>query len=257
MKIIVAAHKPYEMPDDPIYQPVYVGSALKTDRPAGYIGDDTGKNMSEMNPYYNELTAMYWAKYNLQDEDIIGLAHYRRYLGSKASHELKDVLTESQIREGLAAHDVLLPKCRNYYIENQRDHYLNAHLNEPYFVLEQVIREDYPEFEPAFQALEKSTKIHLYNMSIMPQALFQDYTDFVFGVLAKVQAKIPYDRYEGQDARVFGFLSERLMDVWIETRQHSYREYPLVTTERTNWLDKGTQFLKRKFLKSDQTKTHF
>jgi len=79
----------------------------------------------------------------------------------------------------------------------------------------------------------------------------------VFGVLAKVQEKIPYDTYQGQDARVFGFLSERLMDIWVETRQHKYREYPLVTTEKTNWLDKGSQFLKRKFLNSDQTKTHF
>ncbi|SUP59383.1 Uncharacterised protein [Weissella viridescens] len=47
------------------------------------------------------------------------------------------------------------------------------------------------------------------------------------------------------------------MDIWVETRRHKYREYPLVTTEKTNWLDKGSQFLKRKFLNSDQTRTHF
>ncbi|MGL5688307.1 MAG: DUF4422 domain-containing protein, partial [Weissella cibaria] len=32
---------------------------------------------------------------------------------------------------------------------------------------------------------------------------------------------------------------------------------PLVTTEKTNWLDKGTQFLKRKFFKSANKKVHF
>lgn len=257
MKIIVAAHKPYQMPDAAIYQQVFVGAALKTDMPDGYIGDDTGTNMSEMNPYYNELTALYWAKYNLQDEDVIGLAHYRRYLGTKTSHALKDVLTEADIVHALTEVDVLLPKHRNYFIENQKDHYLNAHLNEPYFVMAQVIHDDYPEYEAAFKTLEKSTKIHLYNMGIMRQELFQEYTDFVFGVLEKVQAQIPYQNYEGQDARVFGFLAERLMDVWVNTHQLTYKEFPLVTTEKTNWVDKGSQFLRRKFVKGDAKKTHF
>ncbi|MBM7617112.1 hypothetical protein JOC36_000661 [Weissella uvarum] len=257
MKIIVAAHKPYQMPKSDIYLPVYVGSALKDDMPAGYVGDDTGQNISEMNPYYNELTALYWAKYNLQDEDVLGLAHYRRYLGRKSSHDLADVLSESDINSALAEVDVLLPKHRNYVIDNQRDHYLNAHLNEPFFVLEKVIELDYPSYLPAFRRMEASSKIHLYNMSIMKQGHFQSYTDFLFGVLEKVQAQIPYQDYQGQDARVFGFLAERLKDVWLETNQLTYREFPLVTTEKTNWIDKGTQFLKRKFLKNQPAKTHF
>ena len=101
MKILVAVHKPYQMPKDQTYLPVMVGAALQEGYPANYTPDNTGQNMSEMNPFYNELTALYWAKYNLQDEDVIGLMHYRRYFGKKASHDLTDILTETDIRNAL------------------------------------------------------------------------------------------------------------------------------------------------------------
>ena len=257
MKILVAVHKPYQMPKDQTYLPVMVGAALQEGYPANYTPDNTGQNMSEMNPFYNELTALYWAKYNLQDEDVIGLMHYRRYFGKKASHDLTDILTETDIRNALETADVLLPKQRNYYIETQKDHYFNAHNHEPYNVMREVIAEKYPDYLAAFNAMGNSTKAHLFNMSIMRQADFQEYTDFMFDVLKAVEERIPYLEYEGQERRVFGFLSERLMDTWVNTKQKRVMEFPLVTTEKTNWLDKGTQFLKRKFFKNANKKVHF
>ena len=53
--------------------------------------------------------------------------------------------------------------------------------------------------------------------------------------------------YSVNDARVFGFVSERLLDVWVETRGLDYTEMPVVFTEHQNWLKKGGAFLKRKF----------
>ena len=50
----------------------------KEKRILGYQGDDAGDNISEKNPYYCELTGLYWAWKNL-DADYIGLAHYRRH----------------------------------------------------------------------------------------------------------------------------------------------------------------------------------
>lgn len=43
-----------------------------------------------------------------------------------------------------------------------------------------------------------------------------------------------------------GYVSERLLDVWLETNQISYRELPVVNLERQNWLKKGGMFLLRK-----------
>lgn len=257
MKILVAAHKPYQMPEDKMYQPIFVGAALKDDMPVGYIGDNTGTHMSPMNAHFNELTALYWAKYNLQDEDVLGLMHYRRYLGRKSSHSLQDILSEDDIKAALSEVDVLVPKARNYFIEDQQTHYYNAHEHLPFDVMRDVIAEDFSEYTDAFDKVCHSTKAHLFNMQIMKQADFQAFTDFLFGVLEKVEPNIPYKEYEGQESRVFGFLSEYLLDTWVLTNDKTYREYPLVTTEKTNWLDKGSAFLLRKFSNKKNKKTHF
>ena len=63
IKIIVAAHKPYFMPDDDMYLPLQVGSFEKEG--IGFARDDTGDNISEKNPRFCELTGIYWAWKNL------------------------------------------------------------------------------------------------------------------------------------------------------------------------------------------------
>ena len=257
MKILIAAHKPYRLPKDDTYVPIMVGAALHDTVIPGYLPDNTGKNISDKNPYYNELTALYWAKYNLTNEDIVGLVHYRRYFGRKSSHDLANILTESDIRQGLEQADVLLPKQRNYFIETQEQHYLNAHAHEPYQVMREVLEEFYPSYMPAYKKATQSTKAHLFNMSIMRQTTFQSYTDFLFDVLKKVSERVDVTQLEGQDQRSLGFLAERLMDIWIYTNDLHIKEYPLVTTEKINWVDKGYQFLRRKFTKSATKKVHF
>ena len=47
--------------------------------------------------------------------------------------------------------------------------------------------------------------------------------------------------------RVFGFVSERLLDAWLTTNNISFEELSIVYMEHQNWLRKGTAFLKRKF----------
>ncbi|GAO99108.1 DUF4422 domain-containing protein [Fructobacillus ficulneus] len=256
MKVYVATHKKYEIPQDGLYQPLMVGSAMRDSIPDGYQRDDQGDSISAKNPNFNELTGLYWMWKN-SDEDVIGLAHYRRYLGLQAGHDISKRLDRDAIDKLLADFDVILPKQRNYYIENQRNHYLHAHAVEPYQVMEDIIKTDFSDFYPAFQSMEKSTKAHLFNMFIMNKAAFNDYAAFVFGVLSKVEEKIDISVLEGQDARVFGFLSERLMDTWLNTRDYSHKDVPVISLEKTNWFDKGTQFLKRKFMPKAKKKVHF
>ncbi len=83
VKIIIATHKKYKMPTDNMYLPLHVGAEGKKDKDGielnlGYIKDNTGENISELNSSFCELTGLYWAWKNL-NSDYIGLAHYRRH----------------------------------------------------------------------------------------------------------------------------------------------------------------------------------
>ena len=70
IKIIIATHKKYQMPEEDIYVPVQVGAEGKDD--LGYTLDNSGDNISNKNSSFCELTGMYWAWKNL-DADYIGL----------------------------------------------------------------------------------------------------------------------------------------------------------------------------------------
>ena len=70
IKIIVAAHKKYQMPKDKIYVPVHVGAKGK-DKIEDYQRDDEEENISEKNSCFCELTGLYWAWKNLKAEYII------------------------------------------------------------------------------------------------------------------------------------------------------------------------------------------
>lgn len=146
IKILVATHKKYEMPRYSCYLPLHVGKKGKDN--LGYVGDDTGENISEKNPYYCELTGVYWAWKNLK-ADYIGLAHYRRQFKgrNKQKNSLFDtVLSDIEIKELLKETDVILPKKRNYYIENLYDHYKHTMYIEPLDVTGEIIKEFYPEY---------------------------------------------------------------------------------------------------------------
>ena len=117
LQIVIALHKKYNVPTDKIYLPVLVGAAGKES--IGFSRDDSGENISKKNPYYCELTGLYWAWKNL-NVDYIGLVHYRRYLGigkknKTENKEFSKILTSKQAEELLSKYDVILPKQRNYY----------------------------------------------------------------------------------------------------------------------------------------------
>ena len=63
VKIIVATHKKYAMPTDEMYIPVHVGADGKFDEygkelDLGYIKDNTGDNISSLNPSFCGLTGL-------------------------------------------------------------------------------------------------------------------------------------------------------------------------------------------------------
>lgn len=127
IKILVAAHKQCKIPQDNVYKPIQVGKALNSNLHLGYQTDNEGTNISRKNPYYSELTAIYWGWKNLQ-LDYVGLVHYRRYLAiKKQKDKWASILTKTEAEQLCIQYDIILPQKRRYYIETLWSHYAHTH----------------------------------------------------------------------------------------------------------------------------------
>ncbi len=245
-RIIIAAHKPYKMPQDEIYLPIHVG---KNGREGfGIIGDDTGDNISAENPRFCELTGIYWAWKNLE-ADYIGLAHYRRHFSLKPKKDrFACVLSGDQLEKLLGETDVVLPKKQKYYIENLYDHYTHTHKEEHLVLLRQVLAEKSPEFLPEFDKLKKRTSAHMFNMFIMKRDKLDAYLNWLFDILFELEKRIDFSKMSAFEARMMGRLSELMLDMWLNKNEVSYNEVPCIYMEKINLVAKVTGFLKAKFL---------
>jgi len=258
VRIIVASHKKYQMPSDNTYLPVHVGREGKQD--IGYQGDNTGDNISIKNPYFCELTGLYWAWKNL-DADYIGLVHYRRYFSAKKFIPKKEadkfdaILTKHEIEKRLDKYDIILPKKRNYFIENIYSHYEHTMHIEPLIETGKIIQEKYPEYYPEFENLKKTTKMHAFNMFIMKKEYLDKYCTWLFDILFELEKRIDSSQYDSFHARFFGRVSERLLDVWIKTNNLNYDEIKVIDMQNINWFKKGTSFLMAKFMKKKYEKS--
>lgn len=250
MKILIATHKRYDFPESKIYQPVHVGKRL-SQNDLGYSRDDTGKNISDKNRSFNELTALYWAWKNdlFVGYDICGLVHYRRYFtGKGASVKGKGVLGSDEVEQLMCDNDVIVPKRRRYYVETIKDHYAHAHHGKDLEMIRHLIVERSSEYIEAFDTVMHQRSLYLYNMFLMRPALFTAYCEWVFPLLFELEKQIDISAYDDYQKRVFGFLSERLFNVWILKHDLKVKELSVVNIEGEDLLVKGFNMLKRKML---------
>lgn len=250
IKILVATHKKYWMPKDSVYVPVQVGAAL---HPAlGYTPDNTGDNISSKNPNYCELTGLYWAWKNL-DCQYIGLCHYRRYFGRKVhtkdiEKKKEAIFHRADYERLLQKYDVILPVKRNYYIETVRSQYEHAHYKKDLDEVEKIISEKYPGYSDAFTRVMNRRRLHILNMFVMKKSLFAEYCSWLFDILFELEKRTDLSGYDTYEARLFGFMSERLFNVWLERQNLKKCEVPVVFLENIDWPKKIAEFLKRKVI---------
>lgn len=249
LRVVVAIHKPYKVLSDKTYLPVHAGAAHAQD--IGYQSDAQGQSISEKNSLYCELTALYWAWKNLPS-DALGLMHYRRYLGEPSrclpwKPRIERIATGEELLDYLRKTPILLPKKRDYFIESREAQYVHAHGRAGLDVLRHVLAQKAPEYLPAFETSMKRTSGHCFNIFVMRRDLADAYCQWMFDILFEVEREMRRSMPQEITPRLFGFISERMMDCWLETNGYVYKELPVVNMERQNWLKKGTEFLKRKW----------
>lgn len=239
IKILIAYHKPDVVFKNDYLIPIHVGRAVlrrKEDEESRknlrileeqMIGDDTGENISEKNPSYNEMTALYWAWKNydmLGSPSYIGLMHYRRHfcikkMGEKSAYfecghcddpnayireELG--LTKDALEELLEKNDFIIGKP--YYKNSVYEHYRENHKIEELDHAIRIVKEKFPRYYKSLKRYIRGNDTYFCNMFIFPKDIFFEYCEFVFGVLQQYETETDIT-----GKRLF--ISERLTGAFV------------------------------------------
>lgn len=264
IKLIIATHKNYRMPDDEAYLPIHVGAEGKVDSEGnaldlGYTKDNTGDNISSKNPYYCELTGLYWAWKNLE-ADYLGLVHYRRYFSSQKKVNSKDpfdkIISCNELKTLFKKYKVIVPKKRKYYIESLYSHYAHTHYAEHLDIVREIIGEQCKDYLAEYDMVVKRTYGYMFNMMIMDKALLNDYCQWLFDILGELEKRVKTDDLSVFQSRFYGRVSEIIFNVWLEHQINEGRlsktdikELPFIYMEKINRFKKGISFLKAKFFR--------
>nr|WP_249196288.1 DUF4422 domain-containing protein [Gluconobacter kondonii] len=228
--------------EDDVFLPIQVGRAL-ADNHLPIRGDDTGDNISKKNREYCELTALYWAWKNDKDAAWIGFMHYRRFLDfactglqtdSFGCISLKNMTPLTLQQMGLNAEIVrktiedtpsacaILPEkwsVRNVNVSSLYQHYANSdyHFARDLDLTRSVISDLYPDDLPVFDVVMAGDEGYFTNVFVFRRDLFDTYCGWLFSILSEVEARADLTNYSAQARRIYGYLGERLFNVFMSS----------------------------------------
>lgn len=240
IKIFICAHKEVPLPQHPYFLPIQAGAALHNPI-EDYQPDNEGENISIKNPHFCELTCHYWAWKNLKNVDIVGLNHYRRYFDftrkwPQFSADKHFIATEDFLKQDytfpnlenlLSDYDIILPVARHWRVSNTQQ-YGNYHIAKDWEMLRQIIKERHSEYMPSFEkTMDQSNKSVGYNMFITHWKHFNAYSEWLFDILFEVERRVP-PIDDPIQSRIYGYMSERLINVYCNYHHLSINSIPLV-----------------------------
>ena len=254
IKLYTSFHKPFIVPSSKYVIPIQGGKAIAKTQ-LEMIGDDTGENISYLNPYFSELTVLYWVVKNAERNcEAWGLCHYRRYFMHKkkifgktksdyrfhpSEKNINAVLNEklfSEIENIFETYDAIvqIPKLihkRKGVIKNLEENYVEYHPSHHWQIVKDVLFEKYPNYKESWEPFCQLTKISFYNMMIAKWNVWDAYADWIFDILLEVWKRIEHEPEENR-SRILGFMSERLMNLFLIHNKIKTAYLPIATFDK-------------------------
>ena len=239
------------------YKIIHGGRALVND--IGYPGDNTGDNISRLNPFLNEMTVAYWVWKNTH-HDIVGLNHFRRFFMTKGegslyvkffvgaesngmymcrdtnNFEMTDILNESQIREILDNNDVIInSESVNVTMNHYEMLYKGPNTSISASILNftrKTLERNYPDYLNCFDRHMRNSSIYGYNMVITYKYIFDAYCQWLFSIILPVMREffnlVSIDKLDRSQRRFIGYIAENLRAVWFMKQNLRLKELPIV-----------------------------
>lgn len=238
MSIYILTHKPFSAPCEEGYKTILVGAYKGHILGEDVSNDDIGDNISEKNANYCELTGIYWLWKHCKDS-YVGLVHYRRFF-SRYFFQNK-ILKEKDVIPKLEKYDIILPFKRTLPLPVGEEYCNVSGYKKDLDKLGEIIKEKYPDCYACYQDTLAGNKVYFANMMICKKELFDEYCSWLFDLLFELEKHVDMTGYNDYQKRIYGFLSERLLTVYVNYRNLKVFEMGVICPEE-NWS------MKKKFL---------
>lgn len=219
--IYVVTHKAFLPPDNPMYIPIHAGKKGKES--LGYQGDDQGDNISDLNPYINELTALYWIWRHDREHEYIGINHYRRYISWQGFSNVEALLDEETVLKILKEYDVIIleplffyPISIEYQLREMFGH--SKGIDEAISITRRKIAQTQPEYEKYFDKIMEGHNFICCNIFIASREIVGEYCKWLFSFLPEAVEEwiaVCMSEDQNENPREMGFMAERLLSVWL------------------------------------------
>lgn len=165
--------------------------------------DDIGDNISLQNPYYCELTALYWTWKNAK-EDYVGLCHYRRIFE----------LTDGELAALLAKRpDVVLlyPSMQYPNAGRHEKRYLGDDVRQ---AVREALKMQSAELYEDYERVMNDKYIYHFNMLIAKKETLDKYCEWLFRTIRQIE-DICRERGTAVEKRQQGYWAENLMSLYF------------------------------------------
>ena len=227
--IYIVTHKKFNVPNLNGYCALQVGAEGK--EKYGYLRDNIGNHISGKNANYCELTGLYWIWKNT-DDSYKGLVHYRRYFGrNNLSNKISDICSYEYLLNCLKSVDIVLPYVE-YFKQNAKEEILLHCCTEEIFdKLRQIIETKYPDYIETYDRYFNENKASLFNMLFCKREIFDAYCEWLFSILFVLEKQVDLAKLNTYQQRLYGFLSERLLNVWVIKNKLVVKHLPVIHME--------------------------
>ena len=189
-----------------------VGAALTAKRMSpDAVLDCDGENISKRNKQFCELTGLYWIWKNAS-EDYVGLVHYRRHF--LLPDNWLERMSENKV-------DVILP-VPLYVAPSIAGNYKERHIASDWEYMMSYFKDNIPE---EYEAADRIFSGNLYspcNMLIAGKEVLNKLCEWMFPILFAA-AEHGGEKEDPYLNRYPGFISERLITYFFESRREKYR----------------------------------
>lgn len=250
--------KEYDFVDNAVMTPIQCGAYNGKD--ICRLKDNTWQNISRFNFFFAELTGIYWIWRNITDAKYKGNTQYRRRLvGVDETMDYDDVFSKYDI---VCAKPYNYPENKNAFIPEMTvaDGYAYSHCKDDLDTLERVVKDLLPKSygEVWDRCITNGEDLYYSNGFVMTAEKYDEYCQFLFSLLTEwmkysgihtyedvivhVARNIgagKYKRFEIEkrdpmkatwneiswQCKIGGFLSERILTLWIEHNIPKERRY--------------------------------